>query len=77
VIARFNASRTPYEYCIHNGTEKLIAAFSNDKNIFNSRALKILSVKNCRDENVVKELSSIYAEFGPALDRIFPPKKNP
>ncbi len=74
VIARFNASRTPYEYCIHNGTDKLITEFSDERNIFSSRGLKILSTKNCLDENLVKELSCIHDEFGPALDRIFPAK---
>jgi glucan phosphoethanolaminetransferase (alkaline phosphatase superfamily) len=75
VIARFNASRTPYEYCIHNGMEKLVVAFSKGKNIDKSQGLKVLAVKNCRDENVDKELGSIHAEFGPALERIFPPKR--
>lgn len=72
VIARFNASRTPYEYCIHNGIEKLTAEFSNDSNVFNSRGLKILSTKNCKEENTCKELSSIHEDFGAALERVFP-----
>lgn len=71
VIARFNASRTPYEYCIHNGKEKLITEFNNQRDIYSSRNLRILSTKNCRDENLFKELSSIHEEFGPALDRLF------
>lgn len=72
VIGRFNASRTPYEYCIHNGTEKLIARFSDERNIYNSRSLRILSLKNCRDENLSRELGAIHEKFDPALDRIFP-----
>jgi glucan phosphoethanolaminetransferase (alkaline phosphatase superfamily) len=75
VIARFNASRTPYEYCIHNGTDKLIAEFSNQRNIYNSRSLRILSTKNCRDENLSKELSVVHEEFDPALERIFAVKR--
>jgi len=71
VIARYNASRTPYEYCIHNGTEKIIAEFSDGSNIFNSRSLKILAKKNNRDENLIKDPDAIQAEFGPAFDRIF------
>ncbi|MBS0604853.1 MAG: sulfatase-like hydrolase/transferase [Verrucomicrobia bacterium] len=74
VIGRFNASRTPYEYCIHNGSDKLIAEFSDERDIFNSRGLRILSTKNCRDENIVKELGTIHEEFGPALERIFSQK---
>ncbi len=54
IIGRFNASRTPYEYCIHNGKEKLIIQFSDERDICCSRRLKILSTKNCRDENLIK-----------------------
>jgi glucan phosphoethanolaminetransferase (alkaline phosphatase superfamily) len=76
VIARFNASRTPYEYCIHNGVEKLIAEFSDGRDVFGSRDLKVLAMKNCQDENIVKDMNSIHEEFGPALDYIFPAKKH-
>ncbi len=72
VISRFNASRTPHEYCIHNGKEKMIAEFSDEGNIFNSRFLKVLSTKNFNDENLEKGIDSIYEEFSEALDRIFP-----
>jgi hypothetical protein len=72
LIARFNASRTPYEYCIHNGADKLIAEFSDEKNIFSARELKILSVKNSRDETLSKELSTVHEEFRTALEHIFP-----
>jgi glucan phosphoethanolaminetransferase (alkaline phosphatase superfamily) len=71
LIARYNASRTPYEYCIHNGTEKIIMQFCDKRNICNARSLKILSKKNNLDENLTKEPEAIQAEFGPAFDRIF------
>lgn len=71
VIGRFNASRTPYEYCIHNGSEKIIAKFTNARDIFHSRGLKILCSKNCRDENLHKDIGLIYEEFGPAFERLF------
>ena len=71
VIGRCNFSRTPYEYCIHNGTEKLTAEFSNETDIFNSMGLKILSKKNCREENLEKEIGRIHEDFGPAMERIF------
>jgi len=73
VVGRFNASRTPYEYCIHNGREKLMLEFSNVRDIFSARTLKILSMKNCRDENLVQDLSAIHAAFDPALEQIFTP----
>ena len=74
VIGRFNASRNPHEYCIHNGENKLIAGFSDERNIFQSRGLQIHSIKNERDENIERGLDAIYEEFGPALDRLFPEK---
>jgi glucan phosphoethanolaminetransferase (alkaline phosphatase superfamily) len=73
VIGRFNASRPPSEYCIHDGTLKLIAGFGDGKNIDNIRSLKVLSLKNCQDENVSRELGLIHEKFDPALERIFPP----
>ncbi len=71
LIARFSASRSPTEFCIHDGTCKLIAEFTNEKDIFSSKSLKILSTKNCQDENLIKEIDAIHEEFDPALDRIF------
>jgi membrane-anchored protein YejM (alkaline phosphatase superfamily) len=75
VIARCNFSRTPYEYCIHNGTEKLTTEFSNETDIFSSLGLKILSKKNCREENLKKGVGSIHEDFEPAMERIFSVKK--
>lgn len=73
IVSRFNAIHSPCEFCIHNGTSKLLARFSNERDIFNSKGLKIISTKNCQDETIVQELNAIQDEFGPAIDRIFPP----
>jgi hypothetical protein len=72
IVARFNAISSPYEFCIHHGTSKLLATFNDERNIFNSKRLKIISTKNCQDETIVKELNAIHDEFGPAIERIFP-----
>ncbi|MBS0620581.1 MAG: sulfatase-like hydrolase/transferase [Verrucomicrobia bacterium] len=71
VVARFNASRSPYQFYIHNGTSKLVLDFTNQKDIFQAKHLKILSTKNCKDENLCQEINGIHEEFGPALDRLF------
>lgn len=71
IIARFNAISSPYEFCIHNGSSKLLASFKDKKNIFNSKGLKIISTKNSQDETILRELTGIYEEFGPAFERIF------
>ena len=72
VVGRFNASRSPAEFCIHKGESKVTARFSEEADIFKSKSIKIVSTKNCQDENIPKEISSLYEEFGTALDRIFP-----
>ncbi len=70
IIARFNASRSPCEFCIHNGIYKLTASFSDERNIFNSRGLRILSMKNLKDDSSV-HYHKLKEQFGEALDRIF------
>jgi len=72
IVARFNAISSPYEFCIHNGTNKMLATFSDEHDIYQSKGLKNISTRNCQDETSEKELSAIHDEFGPALERIFP-----
>ena len=72
LIARFNASRVPYEYCIHNDKNKLIFALSNDTDPFSSRELKILSKRNLHDDTLPQDASALQEEFGPALKHLFP-----
>ncbi len=73
IMARFNASRSPCEFGIHNGKQKVIATFSDERNIFNAKGLRIISLKNDRDENLPHDLNSLKEHFGEALDQIFAP----
>jgi len=73
VGARYNAGRSPYEFFIHNGNQKLIAQFDNKNDIFHSRALHILATKNDEEENVPFSLSIIHQHFGEAIDTLFSP----
>lgn len=73
VTARFNASRSPCEFSIHNGKHKLIATFSDERNIFNAKGLRIISLKNEIGEIVPHDLNSLKEHFGGALDQIFTP----
>ncbi len=75
IVARFNAISSPYEFCIHNGTNKMLATFSNEHDIYQSKGLKNISARNCQDEISEKEINAIHEEFGPALERIFPALK--
>ena len=79
VISRYNASRTPFEFCIHNGHHKLIARFANRHDIFRSRFLHILSLRTYQDQifcECKKDLDGwVRNEFGDALEKIFPEKQ--
>ncbi len=73
ITSRFNASRAPYEFSIHNGKEKLIARFSNPWDIFNSKKLKILSIKNNHEEHIHPDSNAVQTIFGEAIDHLFAP----
>lgn len=76
VITRFNAGRSPYEFCVHNGDHKLIARFEKKNDMFHSSSLKIRSLWDrkdrclfdCKLNNLEKW---VHLEFGSAIDRLF------
>lgn len=71
VSARFNAGRTPYEFCIHNGEHKLIAQFSSKPDILASQTLKIRSICTQNDCPTFECNPCVHAwiqdHFGPAI----------
>lgn len=73
VTARFNAGRTPYEFSIQNGKNKLIAQFLNRQDIFKSEELQIISLSTRDDKRIFTDNVEewIDQEFGPALKRLF------
>lgn len=73
VTTRFNASRAPYEFCIHSGKEKIIASFSDERSIMRSRGLRILSLRNADDDLIPCDIPKIKSEYAPAFDRLFSP----
>lgn len=77
LTARYNAGRSPYEFCIHNGRTKLIARFKNKKNIFASKELQIVGIKDASGKHISKSFQEsepfIWEEFGEALYKIFEP----
>lgn len=70
ITARYNASRNPYEFSLHNGKFKLIARFNNEKEIFKSRHLNIISTKTTDDMAVPCTTEMIEENFGKAFKRI-------
>jgi glucan phosphoethanolaminetransferase (alkaline phosphatase superfamily) len=59
IVGRYNGSRSPYEFLIHNGESSLLARFNDKGRIFNADALHILEM----DEDGLRS-------FTPALRRI-------
>lgn len=80
VISRFNAGRTPFEFCLHNGKNKLIAQFSNRNDILESNSIHVTSMQNASDKKLKDSYKDvpewINREFGAALDRLFPDKND-
>lgn len=80
VTARFNASNTPYEFCIHNGTNKLILQFQDRNNALSSKQLRIVSLRTKNDQSFLncKRIKPwIRQEFGPALRTMFETPETP
>jgi len=71
VSARYNASRPPFEFLVHNGENKLLMRFVNRRDIYQSRALQVLGKKTMSDEAVEYDLASLEEEFGAALSDLF------
>jgi membrane-anchored protein YejM (alkaline phosphatase superfamily) len=70
ISARYNGSKKPTEFFIHNGKNKITLRF-NEKDIFHSSQLSILSVKDLYDKNIPHDKSTIRGEFGGAFNRLF------
>ena len=73
IITRFNASRSPCEFCIHNGERKITLTFSDERDIFKAKGVRILSTKNLRDEILPHDLISLKEQFNGAFDQLFGP----
>jgi glucan phosphoethanolaminetransferase (alkaline phosphatase superfamily) len=75
LISRFNAGKTPYEFCIHNGENKMIARFANERNILESKQIKIISLQSSDDKNLPDSHLDVQAwvkkEFGFAINPLF------
>jgi glucan phosphoethanolaminetransferase (alkaline phosphatase superfamily) len=71
VAARYNASRAPYEFFIHNGRYQLTLRFCNERAIFHSKKLRVISIKSDEESSVPCTSSFIQEEFSPALSHLF------
>lgn len=70
---RYNGSRTPFEFFIHDGKSKVVLKF-NKKNIFDSKELKVVSIRDSKDEIELlnsKQEKTVLSKVKKALDRAF------
>lgn len=70
-ISRFNAGRTPYEFCLHNGKHKMIAQFVNHTHVLESKSIQVLGLRTADDKNIHYTPHWIQEEFGDLLNQIF------
>ncbi|NGX56549.1 MAG: hypothetical protein K1060chlam5_00792 [Candidatus Anoxychlamydiales bacterium] len=72
VSARYNASRAPFEFFIHNGEEKLLLRFKNRNDIFKKQHLEIISLKD-KDDNLIynPNKKNLIKPFEKAINQIF------
>lgn len=72
VCARYNASRHPCEFFIHNGQSKAILRFEGGGNIYQSLVLQVVALKDNRDAITSEPWETAWPRFAPAMERLFP-----
>jgi hypothetical protein len=71
ISTKFHGIRTPCEFLIHDGKNQLISRFNDEDSIFESDALKIMSLRDENNELQPVDLEKIKADFKPALQSLF------
>ncbi len=74
LTTRFNGMRTPYEFFLHNGKNKLISRFLHPKKVHLSRCLQLISSRNSQDHPLKMNTESVKQEFGAAFESLFSEK---
>jgi len=60
---RYNGSRNPFEFLIHDGSNQLIARFTNRKNIFQSSTIQVISRLNHANLSMEIDPQAIKKDF--------------
>jgi hypothetical protein len=71
ISARYNASRPPFEFLIYNGQHQLIGRFDQEKDIFQSKSLHLVSLKDESNQSLIIHPQSVKDEFEGAMDQLF------
>ncbi len=61
ITARYNGSRNPFEFFIHDGKEKVVLRFKNTKRIYHSKLLEVCAIQDENDD---------YLDLGPKKERL-------
>ena len=69
--ARYNAGQVPYEFYIQKENYRLILEFSNTKDIFHSRFVKVKSLINEKEEMMPISPSFVESHFADAFEHLF------
>jgi len=72
ITTRYNGSRSPYEFFIHNENEKLTLRFKKKKEIFKTQKIQIISYKDKNDKVLnITSKQKLLQTFEKAINRIF------
>lgn len=74
-VARYNACNNSSEFFIHDGFEYLTMKFSNERNIFKSRSLKVLRLHQGKVALPITKKEALY-RYKSALEPVFSLKTN-
>ncbi len=70
ISGKYNASRTPKEFFIHNGQYKLMASFEDPSKALSCDKLEIVGVRD-KNDHVVNDQTDIMNIFVPAIEALF------
>ncbi|NGX62920.1 MAG: hypothetical protein KR126chlam6_00322 [Candidatus Anoxychlamydiales bacterium] len=72
ISTRYNGSRAPFEFFIHDKDKKITFRFKNRKDIFQKQHLEILSLKDADDKPIeITSKQKTLKSFEKALDKFF------
>ena len=71
ISSRYNASRPPFEFLIYDGSHQLIGRFDQEKDIFHSKNLHLVSLKDETNQSLEIHPQRVREDFKDAIDQLF------
>jgi len=69
--ARYNGMLCPYQFYLQSNDYRMIVEFSDTKDVFRSKQVRVIAIENAQGENVPYTPSFVRTHFGEALDGLF------